>query len=215
MSTLVTGYPGFIGSRLVGALIDDDPELRIVALVEPRLAATAREQAPERVEVIEGDIADRRLKLSDADYERLAAEVTQVYHLAAIYDLAVPIEVAQAVNVDGTGNVLDLCLACERLERLHYVSTAYVAGLRTGVVYEHELSLGQRFKNHYESTKFQAEVWVRQQMDRVPTTTYRPAVVVGDSQTGETMKFDGPYYMLRVISRSQRLGQPIPRFGRA
>ena len=82
--------------------------------------------------------------------------------------------------------------------------------MRTGVVYEHELALGQRFKNHYESTKFQAEVWVRQQMDRVPTTIYRPAIVVGDSQTGETQKFDGPYYMLRVISRSTRLQAADP-----
>ena len=110
------------------------------------MADRAREQAPERLEVVEGDITDRRLKLSDEDYERLAAEVTQVYHLAAIYDLAVPIEAAQAVNVDGTGNILDFCLACESLERLHYVSTAYVAGMRTGVVYEHELSLGQRLQ---------------------------------------------------------------------
>ncbi len=216
MSTsLITGFPGFIGARLVRALLDDDPELKMVALVEPKMADKAREEAPERLEVIEGDITDRRLELSDEDYERLAAEVTQVYHLAAIYDLAVPIQAAQAVNVDGTGNILDFCLACEGLERLHYVSTAYVAGMRTGVVYEHELSLGQRFKNHYESTKFQAEVWVRQQMDRIPTTVYRPAIVVGDSKTGETVKFDGPYYMLRVISQSARLHQPIPRFGRS
>lgn len=214
-SSLVTGYPGFIGERLVGALLDDDPEARVVALVEPKMVARARERAPARLEVVHGDITDRRLGLSGSDYERLATEVTSVYHLAAIYDLAVPIETAQAVNVDGTGNVLDFCLACESLERLHYVSTAYVAGKRTGVVYEHELLMGQRFKNHYESTKFQAEVWVRQQMDRIPTTIYRPAIVVGDSKTGQTQKFDGPYYMLRVISRSVRLNQPIPRFGRA
>jgi len=214
-TSLITGYPGFIGARLVKALLEADPDLKVVALVEPKMADKARAQAPERLEVVEGDITDRRLKLDDETYERLAAEVTQVYHLAAIYDLAVPIQAAQAVNVDGTGNVLDFCLACESLERLHYVSTAYVAGLRTGVVYEHELSLGQRFKNHYESTKFQAEVWVRQQMDRVPTTIYRPAIVVGDSRTGETVKFDGPYYMLRVISQSTRLKQPVPRFGRA
>ncbi len=108
-----------------------------------------------------GDIAERGLGLSDTDYERLRAEVARVFHLAAIYDLAVPEELAQRVNVDGTGNVLELCAAAERLERLAYVSTAYVAGLRTGVVYEHELVMGQRFKNHYESTKFQAEVWAR------------------------------------------------------
>ena len=168
-----------------------------------------------RIEILEGDIADRKLGLSDDQLERLRAETTIAYHLAAIYDLAVPLEIAQRVNVEGTGNVLDLCSSCERLQRLNYVSTAYVAGDRTGVVYEHELIFGQRFKNHYESTKFQAEVWVRDAMDDVPTTVYRPAIVVGDSRSGETQKFDGPYYMLRVISRAVKMGTPVPQFGRS
>jgi thioester reductase-like protein len=95
------------------------------------------------------------------------------------------------------------------------VSTAYVAGARKGVVYEHELALGQAFKNHYESTKFQAEVWVRDAMGEVPTTIYRPAIVVGDTRTGETQKFDGPYYLLRVVSLCESRGTPIPQFGRS
>ncbi|MDQ3632815.1 MAG: SDR family oxidoreductase, partial [Actinomycetota bacterium] len=86
---------------------------------------------------------------------------------------------------------------------------------RHGVVYEHELALGQRFKNHYESTKFQAEVWVRAAMDRVPTTVIRPAIVVGDSHTGETQKFDGPYYMLRTMQAAERTGGPILQTGRS
>ena len=202
------------------ALLRDSADVRIACVVEPRMAERARRQAAglsdsARVEVLEGDIAERRLGLPDEAYERLAAELTAVYHLAAVYNLAVPLEVATRVNVDGTGNVLALCEACERLERLHYVSTAYVAGERGGTVYEHELALGQRFKNHYESTKFQAEVWVRQAMDRVPATVYRPAIVVGDSATGATAKFDGPYYMLRAISQAARWKMPIPRFGRS
>jgi thioester reductase-like protein len=212
-NVLLTGYPGFIGRRLADRLVEGGAQ--VTALVEPRMAATAREVADGRVEVLEGDIAKCRLGLAGEDWERLAAEVRHVFHLAAIYDLGVPLELAQRVNVDGTGNVLELCRACERLERLNYVSTAYVAGVRRGVVYEHELSLGQDFKNHYESTKFQAEVWVRQELDRVPTTIYRPAIVVGDSRTGETQKFDGPYYMLRVISFCERRGTPIPQFGRS
>jgi thioester reductase-like protein len=52
-------------------------------------------------------------------------------------------------------------------------------------------------------------------MDRVPVTIYRPAIVVGDSRTGETQKFDGPYYMLRLISLCQQRGWPIPQFGRS
>ncbi len=214
-----TGFPGFIGRRLVVRLLEEDPELRVVALVEPRMTDAARAAAAEigadRIEILAGDIAERRLGLADTDWERLTAEVTSAFHLAAIYNLAVPLEIAQRVNVDGTGNVLELCAACERLDRLNYVSTAYVAGVRKGVVYEHELALGQAFKNHYESTKFQAEVWVRDAMDDVPTTIYRPAIVVGDSRTGETQKFDGPYYMLRVISFCESRGTPIPQFGRA
>jgi thioester reductase-like protein len=219
MTDLITGFPGFIGRRLVAALLEGDAEARVVALVEARMLETARSVAAsidaERIELIAGDIADRRLGLEAADYERLLAEVRRVFHLAAIYDLAVPLEVAQRVNVDGTGNVLDLCRAAAALERLAYVSTAYVAGSRTGVVYEHELVMGQQFKNHYESTKFQAEVWVREVLDDVPTTILRPAIVVGDSQTGETEKFDGPYYVLRALSRSQRFGRPMPQFGRS
>ena len=215
-----TGFPGFIGSRLVAKLLVADPELRVAALVESKMADRAREAAGgidggDRIEVLEGDIADRRLGLTDEQRERLSAEVTVAYHLAAIYDLAVPADIAQKVNVDGTGNVLDLLADCKKLERHNYVSTAYVAGDRTGHVYEHELVMGQGFKNHYESTKFQAEAWVRHSMDRIPTTIYRPAIVVGHSQTGETQKFDGPYYILRTVSRAQRMHMPIPQFGKA
>jgi thioester reductase-like protein len=216
---LFTGFPGFIGRRLVHKLLEADGRARVAALVEPRFADAAREAARgipgDRIDILEGDISDRRLGLTDDTYEQLKKEVTSAYHLAAIYNLAVPLEVAQRVNVEGTGNVIELCARCKKLERLNYVSTAYVAGDRRGVVYEHELVLGQGFKNHYESTKFQAELWVRDWMDRVPTTIYRPAIVVGDSRTGETQKFDGPYYMLRTIARSARDNMPIPQFGRS
>jgi thioester reductase-like protein len=216
---LITGFPGFIGKRLVQALTDARPKAKLACLVEPRLVESATEAAAairgKGIKVIPGDISARDLGLAAADRERLVEEMTQAYHLAAIYDLAVPIEVAQRVNVDGTGNVLELCSAAKRFERLDYVSTAYVAGLRTGVIYEHELSVGQNHKNHYESTKFQAEVWVRQEAKRIPTATYRPAIVVGDSRTGETQKFDGPYYILRTISKAVERHLPIMQFGQS
>jgi thioester reductase-like protein len=217
--SLLTGFPGFIGRRLAARLLEDDSETTVVALVEERMLEPARAAAAridaERIEIVAGDIAERGLGLSDADRDRLTGEVRRVYHLAAIYDLAVPLEIAQRVNVDGTGNVLELCAAADSLERLQYVSTAYVAGARQGIVYEHELALGQEFKNHYESTKFQAEVWVREFLDRVPTTILRPAIVVGDSRTGETQKFDGPYFILRTIAEAAKRGRPVPSFGRS
>jgi thioester reductase-like protein len=216
----VTGFPGFIGKRLVRELLSDDPDERVACLVEPRMEQAARAAAAEipgadRIEILPGDITDRRLGLAVDDYLRLAAETTAVFHLAAIYNLAVPLELAQRVNVDGTGNIVEFCQRCERLERHNYVSTAYVAGTRKGVVYEHELIMGQWFKNHYESTKFQAEVWVRESIDKVPTAIYRPAIVVGDSQTGLTQKFDGPYFMLRAIGVSMKRGWPIAKYGKS
>ena len=218
-TSLLTGFPGFIGKRLVRKLLAEDPKLRIAALVEPRMLDAARAAAAEldaeRIELIPGDIGAPRLDLGDEDYARLCAEVRHVFHLAAIYSLDVPLEIAQRVNVDGTGNVLEFCAAAEAIERHVYISTAYVAGMRTGVVYEHELVMGQEFKNHYESTKFQAEAWVRETLDQVPTTILRPAIVVGDSQTGETQKFDGPYFILRTIAAAQRARRRIPQFGRA
>jgi thioester reductase-like protein len=215
---LLTGFPGFIGRRLVRRLLEGDSEQRITALVEGRMEQQARELAAEhgdRLEIVAGDIAKRRLALADGDWERLTGSVDTVFHLAAIYDLAVPLELAQSVNVAGTGNVLDFCAACDDLHRHVYVSTAYVAGRRRGVVYEHELVMGQDFKNHYESTKFQAEAWVHQRRSEIPTTILRPAIVVGDSRTGETEKFDGPYYILRAIAQATAAGRAGMQFGRA
>ncbi|MBO9532312.1 MAG: SDR family oxidoreductase [Solirubrobacteraceae bacterium] len=216
MLALLTGFPGFIGTRLSRKLLADDPELKILALVEPRMAERAREVAEEfegRLEVIEGDITDPKLGLSDADYVKYASDVQRVYHLAAIYDLAVPEAVAIKVNVDGTQHVLDFCRACTKLERHHYVSTCYVAGDRKGLVKETELDEGQKFKNHYESTKFAAEVLVKASMDEIPTTIYRPGIVVGDSKTGDTQKFDGPYFILWFIHRMNQFGLTVGNLG--
>src|SRR3954453_935630 len=210
---LLTGFPGFLAGRRVPRLRADDDEARMVALVEPRMVARARELAPDGVDVQPGDITDPALGLDPRTYDRLTGEVVRVFHLAALYDLAVGAELAEQVNVLGTQHVVDFCRRAPNLERHHYISTAYVAGMRSGLVLEADLAAGQAFKNFYESTKFAAEVIVRASMGDVPTTIYRPAIVVGDSQTGETQKFDGPYYLLRTITRV--LPGPIPQFGRS
>jgi thioester reductase-like protein len=214
---VLTGFPGFIGTRLVARLLADADDDEVVCVAAPAMAARGREVAAgldggRRVTVVPGDISLPRLGLDDATYERLGAGVREVHHLAAIYDLAVGAGPAERVNVAGTRHIIELCRAAPGLERHHYVSTAYVAGTRSGLIGEDELAAGQAFKNHYESTKFAAEVLVRASMEDVPTTIYRPAIVIGDSHAGETQKFDGPYYMLRAISRMGRL--PLPQIGR-
>jgi nucleoside-diphosphate-sugar epimerase len=119
------------------------------------------------------------------------------------------------VNVEGTRNMLDFAAGCPRLRRFQYVSTCYVSGRYAGAFGEEELEKGQAFNNFYEETKYLAEVEVRQRMrDGLPGTIYRPAVVVGDSNTGATQKYDGPYYVLQWLLRQPRVAV-MPVVGRS
>ena len=125
-------------------------------------------------------------------------------------DLGVRREVGMRVNLYGTRHVLDFAAACEGLERFHYFSTCYVSGRHPGIFHEHDLERGQAFSNWYEETKYQAEREVRERMQEgLRATIYRPSIVVGDSRTGATRKYDGPYGMIRWMLR-QRRTVPIP-----
>jgi thioester reductase-like protein len=133
--------------------------------------------------------------------------------LAAIYDLSVRRDPALRVNVDGTRNVLRFAGECRNLRRFQYVSTCYVSGRYAGPFAETDLVRGQEFNNFYEETKFLAEVKVQEWMERgLPATIYRPSIVVGDSRTGATGKYDGPYYAIRWILKQPGVAF-LPMFG--
>jgi nucleoside-diphosphate-sugar epimerase len=161
----------------------------------------AHPHTKDRITLVVGDVTQSDLGLDVVERAKIH-DVGEVWHLAAVYDLAVPEAVAIKVNVDGTANVIELCQSLPKLERLQYVSTCYVSGDYAGEFPEDDLDLGQGFLNHYESTKFEAEVLVRRAMrSGLPATIYRPGIVVGDSHTGETQKYDGPYMYATYMSR--------------
>lgn len=203
----LTGFPGFIAERLVGHLARGGA--RFLLLVQPALLARAREDvgrlaeqtcaAPENFRVLEGDITQENLGLSASDLETARRETTVVFHLAAIYDLAVERELALRVNVEGTRRVNEFARSVPGLRRYHYVSTCYVAGLRTGLILESELRHDAGFRNHYEETKYLAELEVEALKAGLPVTIHRPSVVCGDSRTGETAKYDGVYYLINYL----------------
>jgi thioester reductase-like protein len=219
----VTGFPGFIGRRLVRRLAEPRRQSgRLVLLVQPRRADAARAALDAdgvRAELVEGDLALMHMGLSGAEFKALAREVTDVWHLAARTDLSAPraapaMAELRRVNVDGTRSVLDLARAARRLRRLNHFSTAYVSGDRVGVILEDELGMGQAFHNAYEETKFQAELLVRRAQADLPGTIYRPSIVVGDSRTGEIDRFEGPYALAIALVASP-LAVPLPLPGDA
>jgi thioester reductase-like protein len=208
---LITGFPGFLGSYLIEELMQRQSEATLHLLVQPKFhdeaearIAALRRKYPDfegEIDVFGGDITDEKLGVTDARYDELCERIGVVWHLAAIYDLAVPELQAYRVNVGGTNHILDFCECCEKFRRLNYVSTCFVAGERQGTIFEDELDEGQAHHNHYESTKFWAEVEVQRRSSDVPTTIFRPSIVVGHSRTGHTDKYDGPYYLLKALRR--------------
>ncbi|RME47069.1 MAG: NAD-dependent epimerase/dehydratase family protein [Deltaproteobacteria bacterium] len=210
-----TGFPGFLGSRLLPRVLARSARNRALCLVQPKFMGLARRRLDEivekdpaltgRIDLVEGDITKPGLGLESGG--KIAGEIEEAYHLAAVYALDVPRDVGMRVNVDGTRNVLDFLAMCRRFERLHYVSTCYVSGRYAGIFRERDLDKGQRFNNHYEETKFLAEVDVQARMrEGLSATIYRPSIVVGERHTGATQKFDGPYFLIRLmLTMSKRL----------
>lgn len=201
----LTGVPGFLGTRLLHALADAHPDASFGLLIQPKFEQDTRETLrplgiADRTELFPGDITEPDLGLG-AQYHDVAEQITMACHLAAVYDLSIPRDVGWQVNVEGTRHVLDLLSESPHLRHFGYVSTAYVSGNRTGTIYENELGHNTGFKNFYEETKYHAEVLVQDRMDEIPTTIFRPGIVVGDSETGETEKFDGPYFVLNALQR--------------
>jgi thioester reductase-like protein len=206
-TVFMTGFPGFIASRLLRRLAREGG--RFLLLVQPAFVERAQEEL-ENIAVnagrsvsdfalLQGDITQPDLGLSPADLETARSQSTVLFHLAAIYDLAVARDVAMRVNVEGTRNVNQFAVSLPHLRHYHYVSTCYVAGKRQGVIYEHELQHDAGFRNYYEETKYLAETEVDNLKSDLPITIHRPAVVCGDSRTGETAKYDGIYYLIHYL----------------
>lgn len=220
MEIMYTGFPGFIASQLIIERLNKQQQDCISVIVLPTEIEKAKlekqrilAQFPHaNIELFEGDITLPSLNLTEEIARLLQNKIEVFWHLAAIYDLAVPKKIAWKVNVHGTNNVNDFVKGIKTLKRYMYFSTAYVAGTRTGNLLETELIRPEKFKNYYEETKFEAEVLVDDLKGELPITIIRPGIVRGHSVTGETIKFDGPYFILNLIDRVKQL-PVIPYIG--
>lgn len=205
----ITGFPGFIANRLIERLARTDA--RFILLVQPALRKLAESKLNEITaesgrslsdfQLVEGDISVPDLGLSESDKALVRDQSTRSFHLAALYDLAVPHDLGLKVNVNGTHNVNSFIRTLPSLRHHHHVSTCYVAGKRQGRILETELEHNAGFRNYYEESKYLSELEVEQLKGDLPVTIHRPSVVCGDSKTGETVKYDGVYYLILYLMR--------------
>lgn len=202
MRYVVTGGTGFIGRRVVSRLLQSRPDAQVWVLVRrrslgrfERLAAAWGDQWGDRVKPLVAELPE--LDLSDEVLAELG-EIDHVVHCAAIYDITAGEPEQRAANVEGTRAVITMA---QRLgATMHHVSSIAVAGDFRGEYTEDDFDVGQRLPTPYHQTKFEAELLVRS-TPGLRHRIYRPAVVVGDSRTGEMDKVDGPYYFFGALAK--------------
>ena len=215
-TVLLTGATGFLGMEMLARVIeqtdqdvialvraDDDAaaQARLDELLSTLVAPSSRPHGG-RVRALAADLESPGLGLSPVARHRIAGKATAVVHCAASISFTLPLEEARKINVEGTREIVKLALEAQdrgTLERFVHVSTAYVAGDRTGLVSEHDGDVGQGFRNTYERTKLEAEEVVRD--SGLPAAIVRPSVIVGDSATGWTQAFNVIYWPLQAFAR--------------
>jgi len=212
MNYFVTGATGFIGRFLVGRLLKRD-DTRVFALVrcgsEYKLDALRNRLGvdADRLVAIHGDINEKLLGVSKRDQDDLNGQIDHFFHLAAIYDLTADENTQRYTNIEGTRQTLKLA---EKIQagRFHHVSSIAAAGLYDGTFTEDMFEEATGLDDAYLLTKHESEALVRQE-SKIPWRIYRPAMVVGHSETGAMDKVDGPYYLFKFI---QKLKDVLPNW---
>jgi nucleoside-diphosphate-sugar epimerase len=209
---LLTGATGIVGRYLLKDCLIAGVPLAVL------VRCTSRETARQRIEsvmgyweqrlgrplprpvVLEGDVRAPDAGLSPRAVRWIAGHCDTLLHSAA----SMTFHAGKAdgepfqTNVVGTRNLLELCHR-SGIRNVHHISTAYVCGLRQGLVREDELDLGQMLGNDYERSKLEAERLFRSDPFLRSVTVYRPASIIGDSQTGYTTNFHGFYLPLQLL----------------
>jgi thioester reductase-like protein len=219
---LLTGFPSSdLARRVLKRTLETDTDAEIIALTPEKLmdeAVSFRERLSTseqpRVEIRRGDTADMDFGLSGKDFLELANQVNTIHHCAFVAHSGIDRRWAERINIEGTGEVLELARAASHLKQMVFWSTALVSATREGIVYEDTLPKPPSFRSVVEETRFRAEKLIRDTASDLPLTILRPTAFVGDQRTGEIDHFDGPYLLiLLLLNAPLDFKIPLPKRG--
>ncbi len=216
MTYFVTGGTGFIGRNLIDQLLQRKGTVYVLVRrgSSKKFKALSERWGSEakRVVAVTGDLTKKNLGVRPTQLNDLEGKVKHVFHLAAVYDLSADLASQETVNIDGTRHAMQFA---DRVKAkcFHHTSSIAAAGLYRGVFREDMFEEAENLDHPYFRTKHQSEGLVRNECP-VPFRIYRPAIVVGHSETGEIDKIDGPYYFFKMIQKMRKMLPPwMPTLG--
>ena len=211
----VTGATGFIGRHLVERLLEREGDIHVLVRegsADKLDALVERLGGGDRIHAVAGDLSEPLLGVDEGVRDALRGKVDHFFHLAAMYDMTADATENALLNVGGTQNAIDLANDLQA-GVFHHASSIAVAGTYEGHFTEDMFDEGQKLPSPYHKTKFESEKLVRTRL-KGAWRVYRPAIVVGDSRTGEMDKIDGPYYFFKAIQKARAaLPQWFPLIG--
>jgi fatty acyl-CoA reductase len=229
-NVFITGGTGFLGRVLIYKLLKYVPEIgniyllirakkgvpheqRLTEMREHFMFATIAKNMPgqlEKLRVVQGDIIELRLGMSDADRATLVREISVVFHSAATVKFDEELSKAVSMNVRGTKEMLDLAKEMPQLASFVHVSTCYCHCNRETEIIEEKVYPPEKISvadvlrmcenkesvntvestkkvigdrpNTYTFTKAIAEQVINEERGVLPIAIVRPSIVVGAMQ---------------------------------
>ena len=208
MQYFITGASGFIGRRLVKKLLAREGStiyflVRAAEQESLQMLYDFWECDAKRAIPVVGDLTEPLLGIAAVDRKKLGKKTTHFFHLAAIYDLSAEADIQLKVNVEGTRNTVKFAEEIG-VKHFHLFSSIASAGMFEGLFREDMFEEAEGLDHPYFKTKHDSEGIVRRECS-IPWRIYRPAIVVGDSRTGEMDKIDGPYYFFKLIQKMRKM----------
>ncbi|GGF25717.1 hypothetical protein GCM10010954_25780 [Halobacillus andaensis] len=203
MNLFLTGSTGFLGGKLISNLMQDTGH-HVYVLVRnvekgQRLISQFTEEKQNRIHLIKGDITEPYCGLSEESFKKLQDQgMDGFYHSAALvkFDVELSDELFE-INYEGTKNTLELAKLLG-VKKFFYISTAYTVGKSSQGV-EELYPLDAEYHNPYEASKVQSEHLVFSYKDEMDVSIFRPAIIVGDSKTGEADSEFTLYGFMRAL----------------
>jgi nucleoside-diphosphate-sugar epimerase len=210
---LVTGATGLVGGGVLRRILTDYPALEAFALTRDNAGwnRLARELGPlaERVVPLRGDVTLPHLGLEPLLRRRVELQTSAIVHAAADTSFSRTLAHSLTVNAMGTEHVIEVARECRRLERLAFVSTAFVAGRAIGPIPERDNGCQAGWVNAYEESKYEAESIVRS--SGLPWTILRSSTIVCRNSSGEVSQINAVHRALRIYHRGLAAMMPGDR----